>query len=193
MEEKELENFTSSCNCKVCSECQLKNISDFMWDRLDYFDYSVMQAKRPHTYEVFEKYQIFDMNIKGDIDWRMRNSIRFCFNKYRDSKDQNNCFSKYINDTIIYKFWFMHRSNDFVFEWSTGNEQKQTKTIVFKQLSTQLFYVFCLTKCYNFTLKTLAGLKVNAFLNYENELKSLVTNQILPQQLADFLLSLHKM
>ena len=87
----------------------------------------------------------------------------------------------------------MHRSNDFSFEWSTGNEQKQTKTIVFKQLSTQLYYVFCLTKCYNFTLKTLAGLKVNAFLNYENELKSLVTNQILPQQLADFLLSLHKM
>lgn len=194
MEEKELENFQTSCTCKICRECQLKNLSDHMCGRLHYFDWRVMQAKRPHTYSLFEKYQIFDMNIKGDINWHMRNTIRFCFNKYRDTKDQWNCFRKYFNNSFTsHKFWFMHKSHDFEFVYSPGDEVKHTKTIVFKQLSTQLYYVFCLTKSYNFSLKTLAGFKVNAFLNYNHQLESLVNQQLLPKQLADFLLNLHKM
>ena len=49
------------------------------------------------------------------------------------------------------------------------------------------------TKKHTFTLKTLAGLKVNEHLNHKWQLDYLVEKLFLPKQLADFLLNLHKM
>ena len=55
-----------------------------------------------------------------------------------------------------------------------------------------LHYSVLLTKKHTFTLKTLAGLKINEHLNQKWQLQSLVEQHFLPKQLADFLLNLHK-
>ena len=47
------------------------------------------------------------------------------------------------------------------------------------------------TKKHTFTLKTLAGLKVNEHLNHRRQLESLIEQHFLPRQLADFILNLH--
>ena len=68
-----------------------------------------------------------------------------------------------------------------------------TRTILFQNELTGLYYAVLLTKKHTFTLKTLAGLKVNEHLNQKWQLESLVEQHFLPKQLADFLLNLHKM
>ena len=51
---------------------------------------------------------------------------------------------------------------------------------------------YFVSKKHTFTLKTLAGLKINEHLNQKWQLQSLVEQHFLPKQLADFLLNLHK-
>ena len=68
-----------------------------------------------------------------------------------------------------------------------------TRTILFQNQMTGLYYAVLLTKKHTFNLKTLAGLKVNEHLNHKWQLDYLVEKRFLPKQLADFLLNLHKM
>jgi len=120
------------------------------------------------------------IDINGSIPWCMKNHIKDCFNNW-----ENFCNSDIINVCKEY---------GFTFKWGVISKSKQnTRTILFQNKMTGLYYAVLLTKKHTFTLKTLAGLKVNDHLNHKWQLKSLVEQHFLPKQLADFLLNLHSL
>ena len=110
----------------------------------------------------------------------MKNHIKDCFNNW-----ENFCNSDIIN--VCKEF-------GFTFKWGVISEPNlNTRTILFQNKMTGLYYAVLLTKKHTFTLKTLAGLKVNDHLNHKWQLESLVEQHFLPKQLADFLLNLHSL
>ena len=97
-------------------------------------------------------------------------------------------FVKSLNDCCKKFDFIYHLSNPY----SCFKPNKNTRSIIFKNKLTGLYYFVLLTKKHTFTLKTLAGLKINEHLNQKWQLQSLVEQHFLPRQLADFLLNLHK-
>ena len=207
MEQSEFDNFKTSCLCEVCSKCKIKNLKNFLKERdffnsfcynyyydffsnfvnpihvilnyIEYHNYFIEKDSiRPQECCLFEKYQLIDIN--GSIPWCMKNHIKDCFNNW-----ENFCNSDIINVCKEY---------GFTFKWGVISKPKQnTRTILFQNKMTGLYYTVLLTKKHTFTLKTLAGLKVNDHLNHKWQLESLVEQHFLPKQLADFLLNLHSL
>ena len=207
MEISEFVNFETSCSCEVCSECQIKKLSDFITtpfggvgvelNYLENYDNYIKKANiRPEECCLFEKYQLFDMN--ASIPWGMKHYIRNCFNKWRNYKNEDEdeddcntlgCFKAFKETRPVCAFEFRYK-----YIWGVITEPNlNTRTILFQNELSGLFYAVLLTKKYTFTLKTLAGLKVNEHLNQKCQLDYLVEKHFLPKQLADFLLNLHKM
>ena len=217
MEKSEFYNFETSCLCEVCSNCKIKNLSDFLNEHhLDLDDFNDFNndfnnygwspyfiekdSIRPQECCLFEKYQLFDIN--GSIPWCMKQQIKNCFNAnvilsnsfdpYRLSGfyvyNLIGQFVKSLNDCCKKFDFIYHLSNPY----SCFKPNKNTRSIIFKNKLTGLYYFVLLTKKHTFTLKTLAGLKINEHLNQKWQLQSLVEQHFLPKQLADFLLNLHK-
>ena len=207
MERSEFENYETSCLCEVCSKCQMKKLSYFITQRdwygeeewiyyRKYYDYIKQQDMRPKECFLFDKYQLFDMN--ASIPWGMKHHIRNCFNKWRNYKNEDEdeddcntlgCFKAFKETRPVCLFEFRYK-----YIWGVITEPNHdTRTILFLNELSGLYYAVLLTKKYTFTLKTLAGLKVNEHLNQKCQLDYLVEKHFLPKQLADFLLNLHKM
>ena len=201
MEISKFLNFETSCLCEVCSECQMKKLSDFinhkrLEGRRNYMDYYnnfiEKQSKRPEDCCLFEKHQVFDMN--ASIPWSMKHHIRNCYNEWKNYINRGlevGCIMSLgeLQRVLYYEFGYAFR-----WEWGVISEPNlNTRTILFQNQMTGLYYAVLLTKKHTFNLKTLAGLKVNEHLNHKWQLDYLVEKRFLPKQLADFLLNLHKM
>ena len=97
MEISEFVNFETSCSCEVCSECQIKKLSDFITtpfggvgvelNYLENYDNYIKKANiRPEECCLFEKYQLFDILNLGYINYDNTFpivSMSKAYNKYK--------------------------------------------------------------------------------------------------------------
>ena len=198
MEINELVNFETSCSCEVCSECQIKTLSDYYncegLNYLENYDNYIKKANiRPEECCLFEKYQLFDMN--ASIPWNMKHYIRNCFNEWRNCKVNGldvGCIMA-LNELKRERVLYYEFGYTYTFLNPHFKPNQNTRTILFRNELNGLYYAVLLTKKHTFTLKTLAGLKVNEHFGNKCQLDYLVEKRFLPKQLADFLLNLHKM
>ena len=197
MERSEFENYETSCLCEVCSKCQMKKLSYFItqrdWSYRKYYDYIKQQDMRPKECFLFDKYQLFDMN--ASIPWNMKHYIRNCFNAWRNCKVNGldvGCIMA-LNELQRRRVLYYEFGYTYTFLNPHFKPNQNTRTILFRNELNGLYYAVLLTKKHTFTLKTLAGLKVNEHFGNKCQLDYLVEKRFLPKQLADFLLNLHKM
>ena len=175
MNEKDFRNLKSNCDCQVCKDCQIMNIHQFLDGKIDYISCTENMDKKPNELSTFETFHVF--NLIGEMPWHIKSTLQLGFNKHSE-------------------FWESLKSAEnvycrlYFFDFVRSMMSKNARILVFWSRMTEMYYLMQISKSYNFSLKTLAGLKVLTQLTNKQDMQWLLANQYLPTQLADFLLSL---